>query len=85
MSQTNQTRTVKTKRGDTVSLCTYRFTNPDGKVDICFGHAVCPVCRQCSRLDGEKEHGHCPGHLGLHWSIPVPGNEAFNKLQKAKR
>jgi hypothetical protein len=78
-------RTVQDKRGNIISLCNYRWVNPEGKIETCHSHAVCPVCRQCSRLDGDKEHGHCPGHLGLNQHIPVPGNEAFSKLQKVKR
>lgn len=78
-------RTVKDKKGNVVALCNYRWTNPEGKVETCHSHAACPICGQCSRLDGEKEHGHCTGHLGLHFSIPVPGNEAFDLMKKAQQ
>lgn len=74
-------RTVS-KNGKVVSICNFSFTNPDGKIELCNAPSACPVCGQCSRLDGEHERGHCPGHLGLHWSIPVPGNDAFNKMRK---
>ena len=78
-------RTVSDKHGNTVSICNYRFVLPDGKIDLCHAPAACPVCGQCSRLDGEHERGHCCGHSGLHHSIPVPGNEAYAKLKKEKR
>lgn len=77
-------RTVKDKKGNVISLCNYRFVDPDGKVEQCFAHAACPVCGQCSRLDGEKERGHCTGHLGLMDRIPVPGNDAYRKMRKAQ-
>ena len=77
-------RTVKDKKGNVVAICNYEFTNPDGKTDKCFAPAACPVCGQCSRLDGEKEHGHCPGHLGLMDQIAVPGNDAYQKMRKAQ-
>ena len=76
-------RTVS-KNGKTVSLCNYRFVLPDGKIELCNAPKACPVCGQCSRLDGEHERGHCTGHFGLHYSIPVPGNEAFRKYEKAR-
>ena len=81
----DKNRTVKDRKGNTVSLCSFRWVDPDGKIEVCFSHAACPVCGQCSRLDGERERGHCPGHTGLMWWIAVPGNEAFNKLQKMKQ
>lgn len=78
-------RTVTDKKGNIVNLCTYHFVDHEGKEEQCNAPAECPVCQQCSRLDGEHERGHCTGHFGLHWSVPVPGNDAFAKLQKEKR
>ena len=78
-------RTVVDKKGNTIHLCNFRFVNPDGKEERCNATAACPVCGQCSRIDGEHEHGHCTGHLGLHKDIPVPGNDAYEKSRKEKR
>jgi len=58
-------KNVVAHTGEVVSLCTYRFTNPDGQVETCRGHAKCPICKQCSRIVDGKENGHCTGHLGL--------------------
>jgi hypothetical protein len=80
-----QNQTVTDKRGNIHTLCGYRWTNPEGKIETCHAHAVCPICLQCSRLDGEKEHGHCVGHAGLNEFIPVPGNDAFNQAAKTKQ
>lgn len=55
--------------------CTFRFVDKDGHVETCRAKVVCEVCQCCSRLDGQKEHGHCPGHLGLLDSISVPGQD----------
>ena len=78
-------RTVTDKRGNVVHLCNYSYTDHEGKTERCSAPAACPVCGQCSRLDGEHERGHCVGHGGLHYTIAVPGNDAYNKLQKAKQ
>ena len=83
MSQ--KVKTVQDKKGNVVELCTYEWTDPDGHVEKCFAHGACPVCRQCSRLDGEKERGHCTGHLGLKREIPVPGNDAYYELRKQQK
>ena len=77
-------RTVTDKKGNVIQLCSYRFVEPDGHVAQCFAQAVCPICQQCSRIDKEKEHGHCTGHLGLNQHIPVPGSDAFIALRKAQ-
>ena len=76
-------RTVS-KNGKTVSICNFSFTNSDGKVELCNAPAACPICGQCSRLDGEHGRGHCTGHLGLHHDIAVPGNDAYAKQRKQK-
>ena len=80
-----QNRTVSDKRGNTVVLCNFHFTDHEGKEERCNAPAACPVCGACSRLDGEHERGHCPGHAGLNQFIAVPGNDAFAKLKKEKR
>ena len=76
---------VTDKHGRKVELCNYSWTDPDGHTEKCRAPKACPVCGQCSRLDGERELGHCTGHLGLSQHIPVPGNEAMRKLEKARR
>jgi hypothetical protein len=78
------TRTVTSKGGKVISLCSYNFTNPDGKVETCNAHAACPVCGQCSRFDGEHERGHCTGHFGLDPKIPFPGSEGQERLNRQK-
>ena len=66
---------VKTSLG-TIELCEYRWTDPsDNSVETCHAPLACPICRQCSRLDGDREHGHCCGHYGLLPHIWVPGRE----------
>jgi len=65
-----------TKDGVTASVCTYRWTDPsDNSIDTCRHAIVCPICQQCSRLEGDKENGHCPGHYGLMPHIWVPGRD----------
>lgn len=75
---------VTDKRGNVIQLCTYHWTDSDGHVEKCRAPVTCPVCQQCSRLDGEKELGHCTGHLGLNQHIAVPGNDAMRKLEKSR-
>jgi hypothetical protein len=58
-------RTVVANDGTVITLCSYRFTEPNGHTMQCRAPMKCPVCRQCSRIIEGKEHGHCPGHLGL--------------------
>ena len=77
-------RSVQDKLGNKVVLCDFSFTDHEGKTEKCNAPAACPVCGQCSRLDGEHERGHCCGHFGLHASIPVPGNDAYAKMRKVK-
>lgn len=67
-------KTVKTKDGKTVTQCGYRWVTPDGEVVDCHSAASCPICGQCSKIQGDAEHGHCTGHLGLSEHIPYPGN-----------
>jgi hypothetical protein len=70
-----------------IAICTYRWVAPDGSIETCRHAEACQVCHQCSRLDGDKELGHCTGHLGLMWWIPVPGQDAVhvrNDLDRAR-
>ena len=60
---------------DEATTCTYRFVDHEGHVETCRAKAACPVCGQCSRISGEHENGHCPGHNGLLPHIRVPGQE----------
>ena len=78
-------RTVTDKKGNVVHLCNFYFVDHEGKEERCNAPAACPICGQCSRLDGEHERGHCTGHLGLNQFIPVPGNDAYTELQKKEK
>ena len=78
-------RTVTDKKGNVVHLCSFQFTDHEGKTERCNAPAACPICGQCSRLDGEHERGHCTGHLGLHHTIVAPGNDAEARLKKARK
>lgn len=62
------------KDGQTISICGYRWVDPEGRVESCRDAASCQICGQCSRLDGDHEYGHCTGHLGLNQFIRVPGS-----------
>lgn len=68
-------KNVKSADAAVVSICTYRWVDPDGHIDTCRSHAKCPICKQCSRVVDDKEQGHCPGHLGLRYDImeTLPG------------
>jgi hypothetical protein len=69
-------QTVTAKDGTVIKLCSYRWTGPDGHVEMCRHTAGCSVCGQCSRLDKDHENGHCTGHLGLSEHIPgIPGTD----------
>ncbi len=73
------------KDGSVVPVCSYRWTDPNGKLEVCHHVASCPVCKQCSRLDGDHEFGHCAGHLGLNQWIPVPGSELIAAKRDEER
>lgn len=67
---------VVDKHGNKVFTCNYAWTDPDGHTERCRAPKACSVCGQCSRIDGERELGHCPGHLGLNEHIEgIPGRE----------
>lgn len=70
----NISKTVTDKNGNVISLCSYNWTSPDGHTETCKAHRACEICGQCSRLDGERELGHCTGHGGLNEHIlGIPG------------
>ena len=71
----NTAETVTLKNGTTITICNYLWVDPEGREERCRAHASCPICGQCSRIDGEHENGHCTGHLGLNQHIWVPGME----------
>ena len=77
-------RTVTDKNGNTVSICNFSFTDYEGKTEKCNAPAACPICGQCSRLDGEHERGHCCGHLGISQHFVFPGSAAETKLKQVK-
>ena len=62
-------KTLKNEAGEKM-LCSWTYSDSEG-VHRCSAPAKCPVCGHCSRLDEHKEHGHCPGHLGLNEHIQV--------------
>jgi hypothetical protein len=66
--------------------CTWKYTSTDrdGKTstELCRAKKACSICGHCSRIDGQRELGHCPGHLGLREHIAVPGNAAWQEAQK---
>ena len=67
---------VVDKNGNKVYTCNYAWTDPDGHVERCKAPKACSVCGQCSRLDGERELGHCCGHAGLNEHIQgIPGRD----------
>ena len=76
---------VVAKDGTKIDVCTYRWVDPEGHVELCRHAAACPVCKQCSRLDGDSELGHCTGHLGLSQHIRVPGQEAAKTRNELER
>lgn len=72
---------VVDKHGNKVYTCSYSWTDPDGHIERCRAPKACSVCGQCSRLDGERELGHCTGHLGLNEHIEgIPGRDG-NKIR----
>lgn len=75
------------KQGNKVYICNYRWQDSDGKIETCRAPKACEICGQCSRLVGDHESGHCPGHLGLSEHIKVPGSDqdaAKAKLENAR-
>jgi hypothetical protein len=66
---------VTTKTGEKIAICNYHYVDHDGEVFDCHSPAACPICGQCSKLVGDHENGHCPGHSGLMAHIPCPGRD----------
>jgi hypothetical protein len=82
--------TVTSKDGTVIHVCTFRNTDPDGRVNTCHAPKACAVCNQCSRIDSTgRELGHCTGHLGLIDHIEgIPGTDTAKvrtELDKARQ
>ena len=65
----------------TADVCTYDYTDRDGERSTCRARAGCPICKQCSRISGQRETGHCTGHLGLLQHISIPGVHSTTKSE----
>ena len=74
-----------TIEGSEIYICDFRYVDPRGEIETCRHHAACTICGHCSKLDGSRELGHCPGHLGLMDHIPTPGSTQRAAVRQTER